>query len=65
MIISVVVLMVVTTYHCSAQPSIRFLTVKTISRDELKQKIDPKDYFPLVETLTAVNYPHQHLPERH
>ena len=76
MIISVVVLMVATTYHCSAQPSIRFrqgaawifwaqepdvdaeknraMMVKTISRDELKQKIDPKDnHFLLVETLTA------------
>jgi hypothetical protein len=87
MIISVVVLMVATTYHCSAQPSIRFrqgaawifwaqepdvdaeknraMMVKTISRDELKQKIDPKDNFPLVETLTAVTYHHQYWPEGH
>jgi hypothetical protein len=65
MIISVVVLMVVTTYHCSAQPSIRFLTVKTISRDELKQKIDPKDNFPLVETFDRCDLSSPTLPERH
>jgi hypothetical protein len=73
MIISVVVFMVATTYHCSAQPSIRFrqgaawifgdrnrmrtqkrenraMMVKTISRDELKKKIHPKNNFLLVET---------------
>ena len=35
------------------------MVVKTISRDELKQKIDPKDNFPPVETLTAEIYHHQ------
>jgi len=35
---------------------------KTISRDELKQKIDRKDAFLLVETLPATAYHHNHLP---
>ena len=35
---------------------------KTISRDELKQKIDRKDKFLLVETLPAATYHHAHLP---
>jgi rhodanese-related sulfurtransferase len=34
----------------------------TISRDELKQKIDLKDHFLLVETLPATSYHHAHLP---
>lgn len=34
----------------------------TISRDELKQKIDRKDNFVLVETLPATAYQHAHLP---
>ena len=34
----------------------------TISRDELKQKIDRKDDFLLVETLPATAYHHKHLP---
>ena len=36
--------------------------VNTISRDELKQKIDRKDDFQLVETLPATAYHHNHLP---
>lgn len=36
--------------------------VATISRDELKQKIDNKDYFFLVETLAPEYYNHTHLP---
>ena len=36
--------------------------VKTISRDELKQKIDGKDDFILVETLPRTTYDHAHLP---
>jgi rhodanese-related sulfurtransferase len=36
--------------------------LKTISRDELKQKIDGKDDFLLVETLPAATYHHAHLP---
>ena len=36
--------------------------MKTISRDELKQKIDRKDDFLLVETLSATVYHHSHLP---
>ena len=36
--------------------------VQTISRDELKQKIDRKDDFLLVETLAGVAYQHAHLP---
>jgi rhodanese-related sulfurtransferase len=35
---------------------------KTISRDELKQKLDRKDDFLLVETLPATSYHHNHLP---
>ena len=35
---------------------------KTISRDELKQKIDRKDDFHLVETLPATAYHQNHLP---
>jgi rhodanese-related sulfurtransferase len=34
----------------------------TISRDELKQKIDNKDYFFLVETLAPEYYNYKHLP---
>ncbi|HKR58296.1 MAG TPA: rhodanese-like domain-containing protein [Pyrinomonadaceae bacterium] len=36
--------------------------IKTISRDELKQKIDRKDDFVLVETLPQAAYDHAHLP---
>jgi rhodanese-related sulfurtransferase len=36
--------------------------VKTISRDELKAKIDRNDDFLLVETLPAETYHHKHLP---
>jgi hypothetical protein len=36
--------------------------VPTISRDELKRKIDLKDHFLLVETLPATAYHHAHLP---
>jgi len=35
---------------------------KTISRDELKAKIDRNDDFLLVETLPATAYHHHHLP---
>ena len=34
----------------------------TIGRDELKKKIDNKDYFFLVETLAPEYYNHAHLP---
>jgi rhodanese-related sulfurtransferase len=37
-------------------------TLATISRDELKQKIDRKDNFLLVETLAPEYYNHSHLP---
>jgi rhodanese-related sulfurtransferase len=36
--------------------------MKTISRDELKAKIDAGDRFTLVETLPAAAWEHQHLP---
>jgi rhodanese-related sulfurtransferase len=36
--------------------------INTISRDELKQKIDRQDDFLLVETLPGVAYDHAHLP---
>ncbi len=35
---------------------------QTISRDELKQKLDDKDDFLLVETLPKISYEHGHLP---
>ena len=35
---------------------------KTISRDELKAKIDRHDDFLLVETLPAMAYHHAHIP---
>ncbi len=35
---------------------------KTISRDELKGKIDRGEKFLLVETLPATTYQHAHLP---
>ena len=36
--------------------------VVTISRDQLKGKIDGREAFLLVETLPAVAYHHAHLP---
>jgi rhodanese-related sulfurtransferase len=36
--------------------------VKTISRDELREKIDRGDSFVLLETLPIVAYQHAHLP---
>lgn len=36
--------------------------VKTISREELKGKIDASDDFLLVETLPATTFAHAHLP---
>ena len=36
--------------------------IATISRDELKKKIDNKDKFMLVETLPAQAFHHAHLP---
>ena len=36
--------------------------VETISRDELKAKIDRQDLFLLVETLPEIAYQHAHLP---
>jgi len=38
------------------------MVVQSISRDQLKQKIDRKDRFFLVETLPRVAYHHAHLP---
>ena len=35
---------------------------KTISRDELRQKIDRGDSFVLLETLAPTAYHHAHLP---
>jgi len=35
---------------------------ETIPRDKLKQKLDRKDKFLLVETLPATAYHHAHLP---
>jgi len=36
--------------------------IETISRDELKAKIDRNDLFTLVETLPEFAYHHAHLP---
>lgn len=36
--------------------------LKTISRSDLKQKIDEGEQFTLVETLSKVAYDHEHLP---
>ncbi len=36
--------------------------VKTISRDDLREKIDRGDKFLLVETLPRITYAHAHLP---
>jgi len=36
--------------------------IETISRDELKAKIDRNDLFTLVETLPEIAYHHAHLP---
>ena len=36
--------------------------VNTISREELKRKIDAKDNFTLVETLGDAAFHHEHLP---
>lgn len=36
--------------------------MNTISRDELKEKIERKDDFTLVETLPLTAYQHAHLP---
>lgn len=38
------------------------MIMKTISRDELKLKIDQRDKFLLVETLPRTSYLHAHLP---
>jgi len=40
----------------------RFASVATISRDELKIKIDRGETFALVATLPAAAYHHAHLP---
>ena len=36
--------------------------METVSREELKGKIDRGDTFTLVETLAPVAYAHEHLP---
>ena len=36
--------------------------VSTISREDLKRKIDSKENFTLVETLPEATYHHEHLP---
>jgi len=38
------------------------IMIATISRDELKLKIDRGEEFQLVETLPAATYHHAHLP---
>jgi hypothetical protein len=43
----------------------RAMMVKTISRDELNQRIDLKDNFPLVETFDRWDLSSPTLPERH
>jgi rhodanese-related sulfurtransferase len=36
--------------------------LETVSRDELKEKMDRGETFTLVETLSEVTYRHEHLP---
>jgi rhodanese-related sulfurtransferase len=36
--------------------------IETVSREELKEKMDRGDTFTLVETLQDVAYRHEHLP---
>jgi rhodanese-related sulfurtransferase len=43
-------------------PESQPVEIATISREELKEKIDRKDRFVLVETLPANYYNHDHLP---
>lgn len=50
------------TQNCDTLPLGETTMASTISRDELKQKIDLKDHFLLVETLPATSYHHAHLP---
>ena len=38
------------------------MAVKTISREELKAKLDREDDFVLVESLSEEQYEHAHLP---
>ncbi len=38
------------------------MAVRTISREDLKAKLDRKDDFVLVETLSEEQYEHAHLP---
>jgi len=38
------------------------VNMKTISRDELKAKMDRQDDFVLVEALAKASYDHAHLP---
>src|SRR5215203_3453019 len=40
----------------------REVLVETVSREELKNKIDRGEAFTLVETLPEVAYQHEHLP---
>lgn len=44
-------------------PESQPVEIATISREELKEKIDRKDRFVLVETLPANYYNHDHLPD--
>ena len=43
-------------------PESQPVEIATISREELKEKIDRKHRFVLVETLPANSYNHAHLP---
>ena len=47
---------------CAKEMRNEGLVTKTISRDDLKSKIDRQDDFLLVETLPATAYHHNHLP---
>ena len=40
----------------------REMMIETVSREELKAKMDRGETFTLVETLPEVAYQHQHLP---
>jgi len=46
----------------ATMPESQPVEIATIGRDELKEKIERKDKFLLVETLPAQYYNHDHLP---
>jgi rhodanese-related sulfurtransferase len=48
--------------HGAPKVTWRYAAVETISREELKEKMDRGDDFVLVDTLAQMYYRHSHLP---